>query len=154
MDKDKLGTAYLNWGTTAETSFKSSVKHFDKFLGLVTDKDLKTLCNPPLGGRTYPTMKKENVSWHLMNRFAGYLLHGTWLYNRNKALSYYSADRYFSAVKVGILHDLAHCRKQNIDLANARGMKRIRDGMVKGFVERAIVYNRDQQIFVQFPHNY
>jgi hypothetical protein len=142
MDKDMLGTAYLNWGTMADTSFKSSVKHFDKFLRLITDEDLKKLCNPPLGGKTYTTMKKENVSWHLMNRFAGYLLHGKWLYNPNKGLSYYSADRYFSAIKVGILHDLAHCRKQNVDLANARGMKRIRDGMVKGFVDRAIEANK------------
>jgi hypothetical protein len=59
--------------------------------------------------------------------FVGYLRLGDCLYNSTKAISYYSADRFFSAIIVGILSDLVDVRKQNT----------MRDGIVKGFVQRA-----------------
>jgi hypothetical protein len=142
MNRDRRGTAHLTWGTKARESFISAKKHFDRFLTAVPDERLAELCDPPLGGRTYDTMDKENVSYQLFDQFAGYLFYGKWYYNKERSLSFSSADRYLSSIKNGILRDVIVEHKENKVLSNDAGMKRIRDGMVKGFKERAINANK------------
>jgi hypothetical protein len=142
MNLDRRGTAHLTWGTKAQESFITAKKHFDKFLTAVPDAKLAELCDPPLGGHTYDTMDKENVSYQLFDLFAGYLFHAKWYYNEEKSLSFSTADRYLSSIKNGILRDVIVVHKVNRDLSNDVGMKRIRDGMVKGFTERAMNANK------------
>jgi hypothetical protein len=127
----------------ARVSFISAKQHWDRFLASVPAADMEKLCPPkhPLGGLKYDTMNKENVSFKLMDRFSGYLLHGKWLHNKKKAISFLSADRYFSAIKNGIRGDLVEEHKENTPLANTVAMKSIRDGMKKGFAQRAIKNN-------------
>jgi hypothetical protein len=142
MSRDRQGAAYLTWGHQSETSFGTAKKHWNRFLTAVPDSDLVKLCAPPIGGKTYDTMMKENVSYQLFDRYGGYLLHAKWMYNPENPLSFLSADRYLSAIKNGILRDIVVIHKENRDLSNVVGMKKIRDGMKKGFEERAIDANK------------
>jgi hypothetical protein len=150
MDAYPQGTAELTWGISAQSSFKSAKAHFNKFLEGIGAERIQQLCGGHnLGGITYDTIAKEHVSWRLMDHFAGYLLKAKWICSKNpKDIAFYSADRYFSSIKIALLFALAKEDKQNPSLSDTVAMKKVRDGMVKGFLERAIRENKE----VYTPH--
>jgi len=77
-----------------------------------------------------------------MDRFAGYLLNGTWLGPSSKAISFSSADCYLSAVKCALIRDLAARSVSKHSLCNEKAMKKVRDGMVSGFIQWAVKEQR------------
>jgi hypothetical protein len=116
----------ISWGSWEEATFSCAKKHFDKFLGQLSDRDFEELGGGELGGRTYDTIMKENVSLRLMRRFAtGYLPYGSHLRYPERGITRMQAERYLWSIQ-------SHIR-QDLQLANDAAMESIRREMVREF---------------------
>lgn len=77
-----------------------------------------------------------------MDRFAGYLMDANHLKGgvpvANRQLSFQSADRYFSAVKVALIERCGQLNTTNHIVCNDKLMKGIRDGLRKHFVKKSL----------------
>ena len=150
MSRDLHGAASNLRGKATKESFESTKKHINKFLESLDNDTITDLSDPDLGllvqalPLTYDTLIKENVTWRLMDYFAGYLVNDArCLRGPAKALSMQSADNYLSAIKNGIVADLNDANKWNLVLLDDIAMKSIRAGMRKKFCQNAIDSNSD-----------
>jgi hypothetical protein len=131
MATDRTSTALSAWGlgeeaahSWEEATFFLAKKHFDRFLGQLSDRDLEEL-----GGRTYDTMMKENVSLRLMRHFAtDYLLYGHHLSHPEREITRMQAERYLWSINRHIRRDLK--------LANNAAMESIRGEMARKFLQK------------------
>lgn len=97
-----------------------------------------------LFGRDNPHTFEKLRYWEIVDKdldsFGIYFATATWLSNPGKELSLNSADRYLSAIKTAISRECMNAR--NTCKLTERGMKDIRQGMVKLFIARAIRQNK------------
>jgi hypothetical protein len=118
-----LEEAAVSW---EEKTFSTAKEHFDRFLGQLSDRDLLEELG---GGRTYDTMKKENVSVRLMRRFATeYLLDVYDLSHPENEITRMQAERYLWSINGHIRRDL--------ELANNAAMESIRFEMAREFARK------------------
>jgi hypothetical protein len=153
MSSDTQGVAQYTWGQSSHQSFLSAKKHFNRFLQIETKMFPVAVGNlfgkiTEPSGWTYANLVIPNITGSLMDHFGRYLLDARCLNQStggggSSHLSLNCADRYMSSVKNGMLRDIAANSNHIVPEALTRDrMKKIRDGMVRAFIDRAIRENR------------
>jgi hypothetical protein len=142
--RPRIGVSVNNWGGSAVISYGQAGIHFNKFFASAPlaefSKDYRVkLFGGVDAAETLDNIQLKHVKVRVMDHYADYLTTATHTHDDSKLLSYSSADRYLSAVKMGI--NRRALQQEIATPLTPESMRHVRSGMVKKFVARAINNN-------------